>query len=97
MRVSTFSTLFRHALILSGVEAPAKKREIFREAALRFSVSASPFETLFDVREGTRKLPAASLLPYNRRGPPSATRGQLQPGRAVGVDRCVHPLASTRP
>ncbi len=61
--VSTFSTLFRHALILSGVEPPAKKREIFREAALRFPVSASPFETLLDVREGARKLPDAEIHP----------------------------------
>jgi hypothetical protein len=61
--VSTFSTLFRHALILAGGEAPVKKREIFREVGLRFDVSSSPFETLLDVREGTRRLPDTEIRP----------------------------------
>ena len=61
--LSTFSTLFRHALILSGEEPPVKKREIFREAALRFDVSSSPFETVLDIREGARKLPNAEIRP----------------------------------
>ena len=61
--VSTFSTLFRHALILAGGEAPVKKREIFREVALRFDVSSSPFETLLDVREGARRLPDTEIRP----------------------------------
>ncbi len=52
----TFSTLFRHALILGGVAAPAKKREIFLAAASRFSISAEPFLTLLETREGKRKL-----------------------------------------
>ncbi len=52
----TFATLFRHALALSGGIAPVKKREIFQEAASRFGVSKSPFDTLLDVREGTRRL-----------------------------------------
>ena len=65
--VSTFSTLFRHALILGGLpdgtEPPVKKREIFRAAALRFDVSSSPFETLLDIREGARKLPDTEIRP----------------------------------
>ncbi len=61
--LSTFSTLFRHALILSGAEPPVKKREIFRQAASRFDTSSSPFETLLDIREGARKLPDAEIRP----------------------------------
>ena len=52
----TFSTLLRHALILGGVAAPSKKREIFQAAAERFSISAQPFMTLLEVREGKRNL-----------------------------------------
>ncbi len=52
----TFSTLFRHILILGGVEAPLKKREIFRAAAERFSIAAEPFTTLLETREGKRRL-----------------------------------------
>ena len=54
--VPTFSTLFRHALILSGDDPPVKKREIFQQAAARFSISAAPFEALLDVRAGDRRL-----------------------------------------
>jgi predicted nucleotidyltransferase len=52
----TFSTLFRHALILGGAEAPSKKREIFQAAAGRFSISPEPFLKLLETREGKRKL-----------------------------------------
>jgi predicted nucleotidyltransferase len=61
--VSTFSTLFRHALILGGVAAPVKKREIFRAVAERFSISAEPFEKLLAAREQNRKLADAEILP----------------------------------
>lgn len=61
--IPTFATLFRHALILSGSEPPVKKREIFREAAARLSISASPFETLLDVREGQRRLADSEIRP----------------------------------
>jgi predicted nucleotidyltransferase len=61
--VPTFSTLFRHSLILSGEEPPVKKREIFRQAAQRFSTSATPFETLLDVREGKRRLKDPEIRP----------------------------------
>jgi predicted nucleotidyltransferase len=54
--IPTFAALFRHALMLSGVNAPVKKRAIFQEAAARFGVSKSPFDALLDVREGTRRL-----------------------------------------
>lgn len=61
--IPTFATLFRHALILNGGEPPVKKREIFREAASRLSISASPFETLLDVREGQRRLADSEIRP----------------------------------
>jgi predicted nucleotidyltransferase len=59
----TFATLFRHALLLSGAQPPVKKREIFREAAKRLSISAAPFETLLDVREGNRRLSDPEIRP----------------------------------
>jgi predicted nucleotidyltransferase len=61
--VSTFSTLFRHALILSGGTAPVKKREVFRAAAERLGISADPFEKLLTAREQNRKLGEAEVLP----------------------------------
>lgn len=59
----TFSTLFRHALILGGATAPAKKREIFQAAAERFAISAAPFLTLLETREGKRKLADEEVKP----------------------------------
>ena len=59
----TFATLFRHALMLSGAQPPVKKREIFREAAQRLSISAAPFETLLDVREGKHRLSDPEIRP----------------------------------
>jgi predicted nucleotidyltransferase len=59
----TFATLFRHTLLLSGGQPPVKKREIFREAAQRLSISAEPFETLLDVREGKRRLADPEIRP----------------------------------
>lgn len=49
--VSTFCVLFRHSLILSGVAAPARKREIVSAAAAKFGIDAEPFATLLDLRE----------------------------------------------
>jgi predicted nucleotidyltransferase len=59
----TFSTLFRHALILGGVAGPSKKREIFAAAAERFAVSAQPFIKLLETREGKRKLGDEEIRP----------------------------------
>jgi hypothetical protein len=50
--VSTFSVLFRHALILHGVEAPLAKREVVAKAASFFNFNAEPFECLLDLRDG---------------------------------------------
>jgi predicted nucleotidyltransferase len=59
----TFATLFRHVLMLQGGQPPVKKREIFHEAAQRLSISATPFETLLDVREGKRRLGDPEIRP----------------------------------
>jgi predicted nucleotidyltransferase len=59
--VSTFATLFRHVLLLSGTETPLKKREIFLAASARLGVASTPFETLLDVRENHRRLTDAEV------------------------------------
>ena len=59
--LSSFSTLFRHALILSGKVAPLKKSEIFRATAKRFSISPEPFEILLKAREGVRKIEGSEV------------------------------------
>jgi hypothetical protein len=61
--VSTFATLFRHALMLGGFAAPVKKREIFGAAVERFAISAEPFVQLLAAREQNRKLSEAETLP----------------------------------
>jgi hypothetical protein len=50
--LSTFCVLFRHALILDGVEAPLGKRQVVAKAAGHFQIDAGPFERLFELREG---------------------------------------------
>ncbi len=59
----TFSTLFRHALILGGVAAPSKKREVFQAMAARFSISTEPFMKLLETREGKCKLADEEIKP----------------------------------
>lgn len=48
--VSTFCVLFRHALILDGVAAPVRKREIAEAAGRHFGIDAAPFLTLLELR-----------------------------------------------
>jgi hypothetical protein len=63
--VSTFCVLFRHALILHGVFALAKKREIVSQARERFAIDPTPFLTLLDLREGrgkTKQMEPVALL-----------------------------------
>lgn len=50
--ISTFSVLFRHALILHGVEAPLARREVIAKAAAFFNFNAESFERLLDLRDG---------------------------------------------
>jgi hypothetical protein len=64
--VSSFCVLFRHALVLSGVEPGTRKREILTHARAAFGVDTVPFEKLLDVREGlvkAREFDPAALLP----------------------------------
>jgi len=49
--VSTFCVLFRHALVLHGVDAPLKKREVIAVAKEHFAIDPLPFDRLLDVRE----------------------------------------------
>ena len=66
--VSTFCVLFRHALILHGVPAPALKRDVIARARETFAIDPAPFEQLLDVREARRKPrdldPGDLLAPY---------------------------------
>lgn len=48
--ISTFCVLFRHALILHGVTAPGKKRDIIERARERFGIDSAPFNRLLDLR-----------------------------------------------
>jgi len=50
--VATFCVLFRHALILHGVEAPLSKREAVAKAAAFFNFNVEPFERLLNLRDG---------------------------------------------
>ncbi len=67
--ISTFCVLFRHALILHGVEIGPRKREVIQKAAERFGIDPKPFELLLTLREGqsskddTRKADPIVLLP----------------------------------
>ncbi len=49
--ISTFCVLFRHALILHGVDVPGKKREIIARSQERFAIDPAPFQSLLDLRE----------------------------------------------
>jgi hypothetical protein len=49
--ISTFCVLFRHALLLRGVEVEPKKRAIIEQARQTFGIDPSPFIQLLDVRE----------------------------------------------
>jgi hypothetical protein len=66
--ISTFCVLFRHALILHGVEGPSRKRDIIERARERFGIDAAPFLTLLDLREERAKAkdvePEALLAVY---------------------------------
>ena len=63
--ISTFCVLFRHALILNGVAAASKKREVIQAAQQRFGLDPTPFEKLLDIREERikpREVDAVMLL-----------------------------------
>ena len=50
--ISTFITLFRHALIALGKEPSASRREVLEEIARTVGSSPEPFLAVLDVREG---------------------------------------------
>lgn len=54
--LSTFLVLSRHALRLSGNEAPFDKRSLAAMVEEAFGADATPFYTLLSLREGTLKL-----------------------------------------
>lgn len=63
--ISTFCVLFRHALLLNGVDVPPRKRDVIQAAKQHFALDAAPFEKLLDVREELikpRDVDAAALL-----------------------------------
>ena len=49
--VSTFCVLFRHALILRGVESKSRKRDVVEQTRETFGIDPKPFTTLLDLRE----------------------------------------------
>jgi hypothetical protein len=49
--ISTFCVLFRHALLLHNVDVAPRKREVIQAAKQQFSLDATPFEKLLDIRE----------------------------------------------
>jgi hypothetical protein len=49
---SSFGTLFRHALIALGQEAPSSAREAADRLAKLFAINAAPFHLVLDLREG---------------------------------------------
>jgi hypothetical protein len=53
--VSTFASLFRHALVALGFERVATKREAIDRLAEVLGFDPTPFRTLLEVREGRRR------------------------------------------
>ncbi len=49
--LSTFCTLFRHALVLAGGEPVYEKRVVVERAASRFGIDPATFAALLDLRE----------------------------------------------
>lgn len=49
--VSTFITLFQHALIAMGKEPPSQKREVLSQIAALLGFDRKPFESILDLRE----------------------------------------------
>jgi len=59
----SFSTLFRHALILDGRKTAVKKHEVFQQAAEAFAISPEPFEAVLALRQGSRRVTNAEVRP----------------------------------
>jgi hypothetical protein len=54
--LSTFCVLFRHALLLHGIDAPASKRAILERSGEVFHLDAKPFLQVLEARENKIKL-----------------------------------------
>ncbi len=52
--VSTFGTLFRHALIALGDSSPGSKREAAKTLSGKLKIDTTPFTDLLDIREGKK-------------------------------------------
>jgi predicted nucleotidyltransferase len=61
--VSTFCILFRHALLLHGVDAEFEKRRIVSQAREHFGIDCAPFDKLLGVREQKMKLKDIDPMP----------------------------------
>jgi hypothetical protein len=55
--ISTFCVLFRHALVLHGVPAKSKKRDVIEQARESLGIDPAPFVKLLDLREERIKPP----------------------------------------
>lgn len=53
--VSSFGTLFRHALIVFGEEPPRDRHAMLESLSLRLSTDVAPFHTVLEIREGKKK------------------------------------------
>jgi predicted nucleotidyltransferase len=63
--VTSFATLFRHALIALGESAQVAKRDSVEQLAARLGLDASPIKQAFDVRQhkpDSKKLHAAEIV-----------------------------------
>lgn len=80
--VTSFLTLFRHALIALGEEPPAHRHEVLDRIAARFQVDVSPFHTVLEIREEKRRPKDIDV--------PSVARAYLDSVRRITdeVDRC---------
>ncbi|MEO7651339.1 MAG: hypothetical protein ABIZ80_12815, partial [Bryobacteraceae bacterium] len=61
--LSTFCVLFRHALMLHGMDAKMKKRDVIEQTREAFGVDAAPFLKLLDLREEKMKAKDLDPLP----------------------------------
>jgi predicted nucleotidyltransferase len=53
--ISSFSALFRHALVALGEESPASKRATVDRLGVALGFDPAPFHTIFEVREGHKR------------------------------------------
>ncbi len=80
--VTSFLTLFRHALIALGEPPPAHRHEVLDRLADRLNVDVSPFHAVLDIREEKRRPKDLDLTSVGRAYLASVQR------IADEVDRC---------